>query len=222
MDLIIDTSSEKLKVILNDKSSFLENESTNPKHLEHLLPQIDKLLLQKNIDLSSIKNFCVVVGPGSFTGVRIGVSTIKAFSNVYKKVKLVPINMLDMLKSKIIKMGLNSNKSFCIAIKSTSTKFYVLYENQDKTKNFSKMLLKEELSNLVNNKDTNFYSYLDEFVLEGKTSVKIDLDSKDYIEYVDFLKKQKKYVKENDLKPIYMALSQAEEELVKKENLKNA
>ena len=39
----------------------------------------------------------------------------------------------------------------------------------------------------------------------------------DYIEYVEYLKSNKKYVTEADLKPIYMAVSQAEEEFAKKE-----
>lgn len=221
MDLIIDTSSEKLKVIISDKTSFLENESSNPKHLKHLLPQIDNLLSKKNATLADITNYCVVVGPGSFTGVRIGVSTIKAFSAVYKNSKILAINMLELLKHKINKQYEVKN-NFCIAIKSTSTKFYVLFKGDDDNNSFSKMLTKDELERLIGGLNVQFYSFIEEFSLGEKTSVRLDLESKDYIEYVELLKQQNLFVKERDLKPVYMALSQAEEELAKKERLNNA
>ena len=221
MDLIVDTSTERLQVILSDSVTFIQNKTTNPKHLKHLLPQIDNLLTQKCVDLSDIKTFCVVVGPGSFTGVRIGVSTIKAFSIVNKKAKLIAIDMLDLLEYKIRKMK-SDICDFCIAIKSTSTKFYVSHQNKDSTKCFRKMLTIEELSEIITNKNMSLYSFVQDLTLNNVVATKVELDAKDYIEFVGILKEKKKYVSESDLRPVYMALSQAEEELAKKEKLKNA
>jgi tRNA A37 threonylcarbamoyladenosine modification protein TsaB len=53
MDLIIDTSTEKLQVILGDKNTFINNSTTNPKHLKHLLPQIENFLYE-------IMNNCIL------------------------------------------------------------------------------------------------------------------------------------------------------------------
>ena len=75
MDLIIDTSSENLQVILNTTAGIKAGENKNTKHLKHLLPEIEKLLIEQNVKLDNIDNLCVALGPGSFTGVRIGVST---------------------------------------------------------------------------------------------------------------------------------------------------
>jgi len=44
MDLIIDTSSEELLVVLKNKNDIFKNQKTNSKHLENLLPQIDYVL----------------------------------------------------------------------------------------------------------------------------------------------------------------------------------
>ena len=104
MDLIIDTSSEELLVLLNSKDNLYKNDQTNAKHLEHLLPQIDNVLNKAQTDLNKIKNFCVVVGPGSFTGVRIGVCTVKAFMQ-NSSAKILPIDMLEFLCF-ILKIGL--------------------------------------------------------------------------------------------------------------------
>ena len=46
MDLIIDTSSENLQVILNGSIGIKTSENKNTKHLKHLLPEIEKLLLE--------------------------------------------------------------------------------------------------------------------------------------------------------------------------------
>ena len=48
-------------------------------HSEKLMPLIDEILKTNNVTLNDIDLFACGVGPGSFTGVRIGVSTIKAF-----------------------------------------------------------------------------------------------------------------------------------------------
>ncbi len=49
-------------------------------HSETLLPQIDEVLKKSKIDVSEIDLFAVSDGPGSFTGLRIGVGTIKGLA----------------------------------------------------------------------------------------------------------------------------------------------
>src|ERR1700760_3947258 len=47
---------------------------------EKLLPAIDWLLTEANVDRKSIDLFAVTRGPGSFTGVRIGLATIQGLA----------------------------------------------------------------------------------------------------------------------------------------------
>jgi tRNA threonylcarbamoyladenosine biosynthesis protein TsaB len=83
--------------IVNDKGiigEFTLNVSLN--HSERLLPIIDQLLKNSDISLSRIDGLVVSLGPGSFTGLRIGISTIKGLSLASEK-PVVGIPTLDGL-----------------------------------------------------------------------------------------------------------------------------
>lgn len=54
-------------------------------HSNTLLADVDKLLAQTRIELSAIDLFAVATGPGSFTGLRIGIATIKALAETLNK-----------------------------------------------------------------------------------------------------------------------------------------
>jgi len=65
-------------------------------HSERLMAQIDHALKQTGLTSSEIDAFAVSIGPGSFTGLRIGLSTVKGFSYAMKK-PIVTIPTLDAL-----------------------------------------------------------------------------------------------------------------------------
>ena len=216
MNLIIDTSSDELKTILVNNKDYSVNKETGVKHLEHLLPEIDRILCENNKNLSNIKNFCVVVGPGSFTGIRIGVATVKGFCSVYNKAKIIAINMLDMLSYVILNSNNNISEDFGILIKSTSTKYY--FGKYDKTGKLleQKLISKDELIAKCE-KIENMFSYNFEEEVNGRRTKKIILMPGNYISYAEFKIKSKEFTKLKDLKPVYLALSQAEVELLNKE-----
>ena len=82
--LAIETSNDICSVsILEDNSLILElKEETAKNHSEALMPLIDKLLSETGFSLKDIDLFAVDNGPGSFTGIRIGLATVKAFCDV--------------------------------------------------------------------------------------------------------------------------------------------
>ena len=51
-----------------------------PRHAESLLPTIDQLFRLLSLRLEEIDGFAVAVGPGSFTGLRIGIATVEGLS----------------------------------------------------------------------------------------------------------------------------------------------
>lgn len=217
MDLIVDTSSEELKVILVKNKDYAINKETGVKHLEHLLPEIDRLLCENKKKIEDIDCFGVVVGPGSFTGIRIGVATIKAFCSVFDK-KIVAINMLDLLSFVILNSNTNLKNNFGIIIKSTTTKYYFGKYNCNGNCIEQKLVGKEGVVQEFLNLDSIFSFNFEEAFNEYKTK-KIILMPGNYVSYVEQKKENKEFINLNNLKPIYLALSQAEVELLKKENV---
>jgi len=85
--LAIDTSTVAASVCILDDDRILGEEYTayKLKHSEKLLPLIKHLLEDVRLGLDDIDYFAVGSGPGSFTGLRIAASTIKAFSHTMNK-----------------------------------------------------------------------------------------------------------------------------------------
>ena len=54
-------------------------------HSQKMMPQIEQMFRQAEKEVSDVDCFAAAVGPGSFTGVRIGVATVKAFAQATKK-----------------------------------------------------------------------------------------------------------------------------------------
>lgn len=85
--LAIDTATEVCSVaVLEDKNVIFEKtlEAVNT-HSVSLMPLIKEVLSEGNLSLNDIDLFACDKGPGSFTGIRIGLSTIKAFCDVTNK-----------------------------------------------------------------------------------------------------------------------------------------
>jgi len=96
--LAADTTAAVATVALFDgENCILELEADGSrKHAETVAPLIDELLTQTGTDVNEIDLFAVDVGPGSFTGVRIGVSLINGMAFALGK-KVVPVDALYAL-----------------------------------------------------------------------------------------------------------------------------
>ena len=85
--LAIDTCTNNLTLVLSVEGKLYTVHDTEcgAKHSVTLMPCVEKLLQQANTDLSKMDFIACVVGAGSFTGIRIGVSTVKALCFAYNK-----------------------------------------------------------------------------------------------------------------------------------------
>jgi tRNA threonylcarbamoyl adenosine modification protein YeaZ len=96
MELAIDTSSNIVSISLSHKGEILALLTwlTTRNHTIELLPNLVCLLQQAKVELSSIEAIIVAKGPGSFNGLRIGISTAKglAFS---LNIPLFGVNTLE-------------------------------------------------------------------------------------------------------------------------------
>lgn len=85
--LSVSTATSNLSVALNDDQKIIveKNETDQRNHSEHLDPMIAEILKENNLSLKEIDRFAVAIGPGSYTGLRIGITTIKMFASILHK-----------------------------------------------------------------------------------------------------------------------------------------
>lgn len=88
--LFIDTADSQKTIVgifrNNDKKYYAEK--TDIQKSQNLLPLIERALKFENLKLKDIKEIIANVGPGSFTGVRVGVSVANTLGFVLK----IPVN----------------------------------------------------------------------------------------------------------------------------------
>jgi len=96
--LAIDSSSTSGSVAIckSDKIVFLSYLDLQITHSERLLPQIDFGLKKSDLTLDDIDLIAITNGPGSFTGIRIGLATAKGFC-FGKKIPLLAVNTLEIM-----------------------------------------------------------------------------------------------------------------------------
>jgi tRNA threonylcarbamoyladenosine biosynthesis protein TsaB len=83
--LALDTCDARGGVALLRDHSLLRSEphTTTEDYSSWLLPAITRVLTPETLTLREIDLYAVAAGPGSFTGVRVGLTTVKAWSEVY-------------------------------------------------------------------------------------------------------------------------------------------
>lgn len=98
--MIVDTSSSTASVAIFNQQvligEFLLN--TPNTHSQKLMPLIESLLTMLHLKIKEFDLIIACEGPGSFTGVRIGLSTVKAFSQPFN-IPLITETSLAMLAS---------------------------------------------------------------------------------------------------------------------------
>lgn len=96
--LSVSTATNHLSVALNEDQQVIveKNERDERNHSEHLDPLIDEILKGNKLTLKDIDRFAVAIGPGSYTGLRIGITTVKMFASILDK-EVVGISTLQAL-----------------------------------------------------------------------------------------------------------------------------
>lgn len=96
--LAIDTSGPNCSVAVIDEQKIIASFTINigKTHSETLLPLVDELSKFANLSINDIDVFACCVGPGSFTGIRIGIATIKGFALSLNK-PVISVSTLESL-----------------------------------------------------------------------------------------------------------------------------
>lgn len=99
--ILIDSSVSDLSVAIARDSTVLASTQYDAwqKQSELMVDELDKLLIQLSISRDEIKDICVGVGPGSYTGVRISLTIAKVIS-LALHVPIYPMSSLQILSKK--------------------------------------------------------------------------------------------------------------------------
>ena len=147
----IDTSSKRCTVcILEDNNVIIELHSDDEKtHSQTLMPLIDEMFKKTDLSLKDIDMLACCVGPGSFTGVRIGISTAKAFADVYN-FKTIGVSSLEGL-------AYNIKDEISLLHTSSAAETGSSPENSKDCKDYTSQSISLIICSLIDAKNENVY-----------------------------------------------------------------
>lgn len=123
--IAVDTSGRKGSVALcrGDRESFEVLQLTSLEggtYSAQLMPRIAEALQQNNLSKTQVDGFVVVSGPGSFTGLRVGLATVKGLCEVLQK----PLATISMLEAVALTHG-RSGQTLTVALDAERGEVYV-------------------------------------------------------------------------------------------------
>jgi len=126
--LAIDTSSAWCSVALsfNDAAPLFRHQKVSMGASQLILPWVEELLLEASIELSSLDAIAIGIGPGAFTGVRLGVAVAQGLATA-AKLPVLPVASLDAIACRLAQtpMFLSSRaQSFVIAVDARMGEVY--------------------------------------------------------------------------------------------------
>ncbi len=199
--LLINTATDELFIVLKkDNEIFSKTISSKMHHNETMLPEIDKMLNENNVEICDVEEFGVVIGPGSFTGIRVGISTIKAYRDVLN-VKAKGVNNLDYLFA----LAKDKNEEIeTVAINGSRDSYFVAKIIHGIVYKYPRNLTLKELIEVAEGKQIGMFKQD-----ENLNCLVVEHDAKVFLDCLE---------KSNDetLVPVYYQLSQAENEKLKR------
>ena len=160
--LCIETSLEYCSVSLIQDGRVVDSENINIKksHSEFILVLIKTLLKRVKISLNQLSAIAVNKGPGSYTGLRIGVSTAKGLC-FSLDLPLISVNSLDLMINDVIKKGLvDSSNLLCPMIDARRMEVYTKIVKFDLTvlkDTHAKILSKDSFNSILEKNRVNFF-----------------------------------------------------------------
>ena len=200
-----------IAVEINGKNAMVELDEKT-KHSENILPKIDELLQSISCSIKDNESFAVVIGPGSFTGLRVGVSVVKGLCAGDEKI-VYPLSTLSLKAYSYCKQN-TPQENFCAVINALSGFFFVCeFDKYGNALDIERLVTKDELDKINLKK----VSLEEERLFEDIVSIQ----ASDLLTYAKAVQKQGNGIKAKSVVPIYLRKSQAEANLEEKK-LKNS
>lgn len=209
--LNIETSSKNCSVCLSSKGNLVTSfdlEDEAYRHSELLTSSIQNILNENNLDVNGLSAVSVGIGPGSFTGLRIGFSVAKGLCYPHN-INLIGISSLRIIANSVVK----ENKNIISLIKDKGEHYYISkYSNDLKEiiKPKIKLIDKDYIFNIldddsvivVNTDESN--EFISDLVNEEIQVFKRTISSVDMISLSHKLLEEKKFEDIAYIEPMYV------------------
>ena len=192
ISLFIDTANSFIISIVKDnRILFYHSDISNSETSSKVMPILDEAFSKTNLKPTDINKIYVVNGPGSFTGIRVGVTIAKTMSYLLN-IPLISLSELELMATT------NMNSKYIVPM-IDARRGYVygaIYDNELNTYYEESHILLDEL----------------------KTKIPSDYSFVDNVSKVDLIKLLNKHQNDNsinphELKPNYLKKTEAEEKL---------
>ena len=143
--LAIDTSTAWCSVALSlgDETPMLRHELVSAGASQLVLPWVQDLLGKANMKLNELDAIAVGIGPGAFTGVRLGIAAVQGLA-ISCDLIIVPVTSLDAIAAQLSKthdFKLSRPRNFVIAIDARMDEIYwAKYESARQEQNLPKRI----------------------------------------------------------------------------------
>lgn len=114
--LAVDTTGKIAQIACIKNEQVFSAQMTGP-FSEKIMPTIDQVLQNAGVDIDKIDCFAVATGPGSFTGIRIGIAVIKGFLSAKTK-RCVAVNSFEQIAYNI------NDDNFVVLLDSGNVEHY--------------------------------------------------------------------------------------------------
>lgn len=227
--LAVDTSAKSASVAIADEntiigSSFINTKST---HSQTLIPMIEELLNHTNTNISELDAIAVNNGPGSFTGIRIGVAAVKGLC-FNDNIKCIAVSTLYSMAYNVI----GSDTTVCAVMDARRSQVYnaLIKVNGKKFERLceDRALSLEELLEDIKKRNEKVYLIGDGAeitynYMKDKTNLTILTNANHRMQNAESVAlaaiqmyNEGKTLSPEKLMPLYLRLPQAERELNKK------
>ncbi len=218
--LAMDTSSVNATVAVSDENRILGEFTVGNEraHSQIIMPMLDQMLKYCSLSVKDIDVFAVAIGPGSFTGLRIGMAAMKTLAQSLDK-KIIGISSLDGVAVSFFA----TDKVICPIFDAHRNDVYnALYLNGDKIVNdrivdFDELLIELSGREVIFCGDgvLKYKDRIESFSMNNWHLAPINLSMQKASSIISIaLKRAKNNDFDNlyELSPIYLRLSQAERE----------
>lgn len=130
--LAIETATAYCSVALETPQGLISRfESTNRLHAQRLLPMVDELLSEAKLSLPQIDAIAISIGPGSFTGLRIGSGVVQGLAFAHQ-IPVIPVSTLAVIAQGAIRLLKMEDMSIHVILDAHMQEyFYGTYQKKD-------------------------------------------------------------------------------------------